>query len=156
MPIFFIQFSKSHFKITCCSRTSIMCSAQKWILPWQGPYRGYHYFLGICYLHRFGSSEMHVFVYLFFIATFCFVHSIIHLYSCLHFHQDCIHFHFEYPTFIPIPAFIFSLAFNFVPVFICIIAFISILRSFSCLIFIYEFISFTLNHITSLVSGFLN
>ncbi len=94
----------------------IMCSAQKWILPYHDLYVGYHYFLGIYQLLTFGSSELHGFMNRVFIQEFCFVHSIIHwfvpsfpsrlhsvsfLYSfwCLHsisfmysFHY-CIHFH---------------------------------------------------------------
>ncbi len=55
-----------------------MHSAQKWILPYQDLYVGYHYFLGIYYLLPFGSSELRVFVNRFFIQEFCFVHSIIY------------------------------------------------------------------------------
>ncbi len=93
-----------------------MCSAQKWMLPYQDLYVGCHYFLSIYHLLPFGSSELHVFVHRFFIQTFCFVHSLIHWFvlsfpsrlhsvsflylchSCIHFHasihfHSCIHFH---------------------------------------------------------------
>ncbi len=46
----------------------------------------------------FGISKMHVFLYVFFIQTFGFVHSIIHFDSFLYFHQNCINVHSWCPT----------------------------------------------------------
>ncbi len=69
-----------------------MCSAQKWMLPYQDLYVGCHYFLGIYHLFPFGSSELHVLA-----IDFSFKHFVlfIQLYIdlCLHFDQDCIQFH---------------------------------------------------------------
>ncbi len=66
-----------HFKINCWTENTL-CSAQKWMLPYQDLFVECHYFLGIYHLLPFGSSELHVFVHRFFIQTFCVVHSIIH------------------------------------------------------------------------------
>ncbi len=71
-------FQNCHLKINCWTERHIMCSAQKWMLPYQDLYFGCHYFLGIYHLLPFGSSELHVFVQWIFIQAFCFVHSIIH------------------------------------------------------------------------------
>ncbi len=115
-----------------------MCSAQKWILPYQDLYVGYHYFLGIYHLLPFGSCELHVFVHRFFIQAFCFVHSIIHWFvpsfpsklhsvSFLHSFHSCIHFHASIP---------FHSCIHFIPVLIFMPHSISFLYSFhSCIHF---------------------
>ncbi len=117
----------------------IMCSTQKWMLPYQDLYVGCHCFLGIYHLLPFGSSELHIFVHKFFIQAFCIVHSIIHWFvpsfpsrlysvsflysfSCLHsfsflysFHS-CIHlpaFHHHLYTFFKIYSFQISFIFTF-------------------------------------------
>ncbi len=134
------MFQNCHFKIK--SLTEHLFTMPKDL------YVGCHYFLSSYHLLPFGSSEMHVFVYVFFIQTFCFVHSTIHFDSFHHFHQNSIHVHYWCPTFNPLLIFILIHIFIFIPAFMFISAFM----------FPFNFISVT-NSFQShhlFVSSFLN
>ncbi len=123
-----------------------MCSAQKWMLPYQDLYVGCHCFLGIYHLLPFGSSELHIFVHKCFIQAFC-LYIQLYIDLCLHFHQGCIQFHFCIHFHASIQ---FHSCIHFIPVFICMPFIITCILFFKIYSFQISFI-FTFLHNSELL-----